>query len=147
MASVIEGSGVQGSSYVNKPGSVGDISGKDSGNNEGLAQAGKEQVKRLGGVTRERVYHQVDGKKAEVIQSLHGLADTLQGAGKDGNLGAAQSLVNGAIQVIHRVSDRLEQGSTEELIREAQAQIRQRPGVFIAGCVALGFFAGRLLKI
>lgn len=146
MASVIQGSGIQGSSFVNPSGSAGGISGQDS-QGEGLAQAGKEQVKRLGGVTRERVFHQVDGKKGELIKSLHGLADTLQGTGKDANLGAAQSLVDGAIQLIHRVSDRLEQGSTEELVRDAQKQIRQRPGLFIAGCVALGFFAGRLMKI
>ncbi|MFL5345595.1 MAG: hypothetical protein ACJ8AT_12410 [Hyalangium sp.] len=146
MASVIPGSGLQGSSFANPSGSVGGISGQDS-QGEGLAQAGKEQVKRLGGVTRERVFHQVDGKKEEFIKSLHGLADTLQGAGKDANLGVAQSLVDGAIQLIQRVSNRLEQGTTEELVREAQTQVRQRPGLFIAGCVALGFFAGRLMKI
>ena len=146
MGSVIEGSGIQGSSYVGNSGSVGSISGQSS-QSEGIAQAGKEQVKRLGGITRDRVYEQVDGRKGELIQSLHGIADTLQGAGKSGNLGPAQGLVDGAVQMIHRVSDRLERGSTEELVRDAQAQIRQRPGVFIAGCVALGFFAGRLLKI
>ena len=118
MASVIEGSGIQGSSFVNTQSSMG-ISGSDSGG-EGLAEAGKEQVKRLAGVTRERVYQQVDSKKGEVIQRLHGLADTLQGAGKEGNLGPAQSLVDNAVQIIHRVSDRLERGSTEELVRDAR---------------------------
>jgi hypothetical protein len=146
MASVIEGSGIQGSGYVNSPGSVGDISGQGAPDG-GIAQAGKEQVKRLGGITKDRVYSSVDGRKEELIKSLHGLADTLRGAGKDGNLGPAQSLVDGAVKVIHRVSDRLERGSTEELLRDAQTQIRQRPGIFLAGCVAVGFFAGRLLKI
>ncbi|MDY7229048.1 hypothetical protein [Hyalangium rubrum] len=146
MASFIEGSGIQGSSYVNKPGLGGDISGQ-AGTGAGIAQAGKEQVKRLGGVTRERVYHQVDDKKEEFIKSLHGIADSLQGVGKEGNLGAVQPLVESAVQVIHKVSDRLEKGSTEELIRDAQTQIRQRPGLFIAGCVAIGFLAGRVLKI
>jgi hypothetical protein len=141
MASFIQGSGIQGSSYVQ--GSGGDFSGQQGG----IAQAGKEQVKRLGGITRERVYHQVDGKKEQLVKSLQGIVDTLEGMGKDGNLGAAQPLVDNALRVIHRVSDRLENGSTEELVREAQTQIRQRPGLFIAGCVALGFFAGRFLKI
>lgn len=145
MGSVIEGSGIQGSSYVGNTGSVG-ISGQSS-QSDGIAQAGKEQVKRLGGITRERVYHQVDSRKGEFIKSLSGLADTLQSAGRSGNLGPVQGLVDGCVQVIHKVSDRLERGSTEELVRDAQARIRQRPGMFIAGCVALGFFAGRLLKI
>jgi hypothetical protein len=146
MGSVIEGSGVQGSSYAGNTGSVGGISGQSS-QGEGIAQAGKEQVKRLGGATRERVYHQVDGRKEEFVKSLHGLADTLQGTGKEESLGPVQGLVDGAVRMIHRVSDRLERSSTEEMVREAQAQIRQRPGIFIAGCVALGFAAGRLLKI
>jgi hypothetical protein len=144
MASVIGGSGIQGSSYVQ--GSTGNFSGQDS-QGAGLAQAGKEQVKRLGGITRDRVYHQVDGKKEQLVKSLQGIRGTLEGLGKDSNLGPAQPLVDNALQVIHRVSDRLEHGSTEELVRDAQAQIRQRPGLFIAGCVALGFFAGRFLKI
>jgi hypothetical protein len=146
MASVIESGGIQGSSYVNRAGSVGDTPGKGS-QDAGIAQAGKEQVKRLGGITRGRVYQRVDEKKEELVKGLHGLADTLQGAGKEGNLGIAQSLVDGAVHVIYRVSDRLERDSTEVLVRDAQAQVRQRPGLFIVGCVALGFFAGRLLKI
>lgn len=127
MGSAIEGSGIQGSGYV--------------------GQAGKEQVKRLSGATRERVYHRADDRKEEFIKGLHDLAGTLEDAGREGNLGPAKRLVDGAVQLIHRVSDRLERGSTEELVRDAQARIRQRPGLFIAGCVALGFFAGRLLKI
>jgi hypothetical protein len=146
MASVIGGSGIQDSSYRDASGSFGGLS--DQGATDGgIAGAGKEQVKRLGGITRERVYERVDSKKGELVQSLHGLVDTLRGVGKDGNLGAAQPLLDNAVQVIHKVSDRLERGSTEELLRDAQTQIRQRPGVFIAGCVALGFLAGRLLKI
>lgn len=144
MASYIPGSGIQSSGYVT--GSTGSFSGQ-SDQSSGIAQAGKEQVKRLSGITKDRVYHQVDGKKEQLVKSLHGIVGTLESMGKDKNLGAAQPLVDNALQVIHRVSDRLENGSTEDLVRDAQTQIRQRPGVFIAGCVALGFFAGRFLKI
>jgi len=144
MASVIPGSGLQSSGFVTS--SNGSFSGQ-SDQASGIAQAGKEQVKRLGGITKDKVYHQVDGKKEQLVKSLHGIVGTLESMGKDGNLGAAQPLLDNALQVIHRVSDRLENGSTEDLVRDAQTQIRQRPGVFIAGCVALGFLAGRFLKI
>lgn len=143
MASYIPGS-IQQSGYAT--GSTGSFSGQGE-QSSGIAQAGKEQVKRLSGITKDKVYHQVDGKKEQLVKSLHGIVGTLESMGKDKNLGAAQPLVDNALQVIHRVSDRLENGSTEDLVREAQTQIRQRPGVFIAGCVALGFFAGRFLKI
>lgn len=144
MASYIPGSGIQSSGYVT--GSTGNFSGQGD-SSAGIAQAGKEQVKRLGGITKDRVYHQVDGKKEQLVKSLHGIVGTLESMGKDKNLGPAQPILDNALQVIHRVSDRLENGSTEELVREAQTQIRQRPGAFIAGCVALGFLAGRFLKI
>ncbi len=144
MASFIPGSGIQSSGYMT--GSSGSFSGQGD-DSPGIAQAGKEQVKRLGGITKDKIYHQVDGKKEQLVQSLHGIVGTLESMGKDGNLGPAQPLLDNALQVIHRVSDRLENGSTEELVRHAQTQIRQRPGVFLAGCVALGFLAGRFLKI
>jgi hypothetical protein len=143
MASYIPGSGIQSSGYA---GSTGNFSGQGD-HSPGIAQAGKEQVKRLGGITKDKVYHQVDGKKEQLVKSLHGITGTLESLGKDSNLGPAQPLIDNALRVIHRVSDRLEHGSTEELVREAQTQIRQRPGVFIAGCVALGFLAGRFMKL
>jgi len=144
MATYIPGSGIQSASYAGSTG--GNFSGQ-SAQAEGIAQAGKEQVRRLGGITKDKVYHQVDGKKEQLVKSLQGIVGTLESMGKGGNLGPAQPLLDNALGVIHRVSDRLENGSTEDLVRDAQTQIRQRPGVFIAGCVALGFLAGRFLKI
>jgi hypothetical protein len=56
-------------------------------------------------------------------------------------------LLSSAVGVLRKTSDRLENGTTEELIADAQAQVRQRPGLFIAGCAVVGFALGRFIKV
>lgn len=141
MASVIEGGGVQGSSYINNPNHGASSTAAD------IAQAGKERVKEIGGITRDRVYQQVDSRKGEVVQGLHDLASTLEKASKDIPPGIARHALDSAVGLIHKTTDRIENETTAELLSDAQERIRERPAFFVAGCVALGFFAGRFLKI
>jgi ElaB/YqjD/DUF883 family membrane-anchored ribosome-binding protein len=151
MASVIEGGGIQGSSYINNPNQQG--TGMDDSRSPAvakateIAQAGKEKVKELGGVARGRVLDRVDERKHEVVQGLHTLADTLDKASRDVPEGIARTALGSAVGLIHKATDRIENGTTEELLREAQDRVRERPGLFVAGCVALGFLAGRLVKV
>lgn len=149
MASVTEGGAFQGSHYVNpRDQGLGAEDSRDASTTAAdLAQAGKEKVKELGGITRDRVYQNVDHRKDEVVQGLHQLASTLESASRDIPSGMARGLVDNAVGFIHKASDRIENSTTEELLRDVQDGIRDRPGVFVAGCVALGFFAGRFLKI
>lgn len=130
MATVAEG-GIQGSAHVGMGG--------------GIAEQGKEQMKRVTGATRERVYHQVDSKKGDLIEGLHGLVSTLENASRDSE-GLSQQVIQHAVGYVRRFSDRIENGSTEELVADARQFIRQRPGAFFAGCLAVGFLAARLLK-
>lgn len=148
MASVIEGGTIQGSAHINNPdrASGADHSGV-AAKAADIAQAGKERVKELGGITRERVYEKVDGRKSEVVQGLHDLASTLEKASRDIPSGFARQAVDGAVGFIHKTTDRIENETTAELLSDAQDRIRERPALFVAGCVALGFFAGRFLKI
>lgn len=147
MGSVIEGGGIQGSSYVQgAPGSRGE-DGSSQGAMGGIAQAGKEQVKKLGGVTRGRVYEQVDSRKGELVKGIQGLASTLEDASRKDDAAMVRPLLDGAAGVLRKASDRLENGTTEELVRDAQSRVRERPGLFIAGCVALGFAFGRMIKV
>ncbi|MFP2925844.1 hypothetical protein ACLESO_11620 [Pyxidicoccus sp. 3LG] len=138
MGSVLEGSNVQGSSFSQSNG------GQAVG---GIAQAGKEQVKQLGGVAKGRVYEQVDGRKGELVKGIQGLASTLENASRSDEAGIVRPLITSAVGVLRKTSDRLENETTEELLADAQEQVRQRPGLFIAGCVAVGFALGRFLKV
>jgi hypothetical protein len=146
MASVTEG-GIQGSTYVgsNTGTSLGssDVSSQQSGT--GITAQGKEQVKRFTGVTRDRVYHQVDSKKGDLIKGLQGFVSTLENASQNAD-GFSQQLLGGAVGYIRKFSDRIENGTTEELVQDARQFIREKPAPFFAGCIALGFLAARVLK-
>jgi hypothetical protein len=146
MATVTEG-GIQGSTYAgsNTGASLGssDISSQQS--DTGIAAQGKEQVKRFTGVTRDRVYHQVDSRKDDLIKNLQGFVSTLENASRNAD-GFSQQLLGGAVGYIRKFSDRIENGTTEELVRDARHFIREKPAPFFAGCIALGFLAARVLK-
>jgi len=126
MATVTEG-GMQGSSFT------------------GITEEGKEQMKRFTGATRERVYHQMDDRKEDLIKNLHGFVSTLENASQNAE-GFSQQLLNGTVGYIRRFSDRIENGSTEDLVRDARQFVREKPLPFFAGCIAVGFLAARLLK-
>jgi hypothetical protein len=139
MASATEG--IQGSSFVGTSTNTGDVSQRGDG---GIA-AGKEQVKRITGVTRDRVYHQVDDKKDDLLKGLQSFVSTLENASQNAD-GLSQQVLQGAVGYIRKFSDRIENGTTEELVREARVFVRERPAPFFAGCIAVGFLAARLLK-
>jgi hypothetical protein len=147
MATMTEG-GIQGSTYStgSTGGSlgVGDVSAGGMTDTGVLTQS-KEQVKRFSGVTRDRVYSQVDSKKGELIKGLQGFVSTLENASQDAD-GFSQQVLQGAVGYIRKFSDRIENGSTEELVRDARHFIREKPAPFFAGCIALGFLAARVLK-
>lgn len=147
MASVTEGN-IQGSTYSTSTtaGSlgVGDISAQGTTDTGVLSQS-KEQVKRFSGVTRDRVYSQVDSKKGDLIKGLQGFVSTLENASRDAD-GVSQQVLQGAVGYIRQFSDRIENGTTEELVRDAKQFIREKPAPFFAGCIALGFLAARILK-
>jgi hypothetical protein len=141
MGSVMEGTGIQDS--YSRPGTS-----VDNGHSTaGIAQAGKEQVKQLSGVARERVISQVDSRKGELVKGIQGLVSTLETVANNEEAAMARPLITGAVGFLRKTSDRLENGTTEELLADAQAQMRQRPGLLIAGCVGVGFLLGRFIKV
>ncbi|MCY1016200.1 hypothetical protein [Pyxidicoccus sp. MSG2] len=146
MGSVLEGPNVQGSSYSQRPvGSSGLSDGEHSTGS--IAQASKEQVKQLSGVAKGRVYSQVESRKGELVKGIQGLVSTLESVARNDEAAVARPLLTSAVGVLRKTSDRLENGTTEELLADAQEQVRQRPGLFIAGCVAVGFALGRFIKV
>ena len=146
MGSVLEGSNVQGSSFTQRPEGASRIPG-DEHFAGGIAQAGKEQVKQLGGVARGRVYQRVDSRKGELVKGLQGLVSTLENASNNEEAAMVRPLITSAVGLLRRTSDRLENGTTEELIADVQDRVRQRPALFVAGCAAIGFALGRFIKV
>lgn len=113
-----------------------------------LAQQGMEQARRLTSTTRDRVFRAADEKKGLLTGKLDELARNVdelgQKAGDEGEL--PRTLVDGASRALRNVQHALDTRSTQELIDEAGRQIRQRPGLFLASCLAVGFIGARLLR-
>lgn len=144
MGSVIDGN-IQGSRYGQRSEEGSRISRDESGT-AGLGQAGKEQAKQLGSAAKERVYHQVESRRGDVAKGMRGLVSTLESISGRDEAKVARPLLGSAAGLLRRTSERLENETTEELLADAQTQVRERPGLFIAGCVAAGFVLGRLIK-
>lgn len=113
-----------------------------------LARGGLEQARRLTSSTRERVFRTADEKKGLVTGKLDELARNIDELGQKagGEDEIPRKLVDGASRALRSVQRVLDERSTEELLDEAGRQIRQRPGLFLASCLALGFIGARLLR-
>ena len=134
MGQTLENRGVQHPAFGQSNGAVETLS------------AGKEEIKKLGGLGRDRVLSQLDEKKSGIAQSIRSLAETVEKAVEGNKEMASQPWVSGATRLLRSVSDRVEQGTTQELWRDAEGRFRQQPGVYLAALFGVGFLAGRLLK-
>ncbi|GEN10010.1 hypothetical protein SAMN05443572_10785 [Myxococcus fulvus] len=140
MGSGIEGEPVKGSGFYNQGPS-------DSGSAADLKHESAEQVKRLGGITRQRAFSTADEKKGALVEGLDELAQELESmAGQRGGTRLPQQWVGSVAGYVRKTSDTLDRSSTEELVQQAKVQLRERPGVALAGCALLGFVAARFLK-
>jgi hypothetical protein len=115
-----------------------------------LASQTVEQARSLGASARERLLHEADDKKGRLARTLDELAGNVE-SGKLPEVGGEidelqRKLTGGAARAMRSVSRKLEEQSTEELIASAGRAIRQRPGLFLAGCLAIGFLGGRMLR-
>jgi hypothetical protein len=144
MGSIMEGNQSQTSGFY---GEGQGVSGSNGGG-AGLKQASTEQVKRIGGITRQKAFSQVDAKKGVLVESLNGLAqqlESLSGQGS-GQVQVPQQLIGSAVGFVRKASDTLENRSTEELLNQAKQRMQERPAVALAGFALLGFVAARFLK-
>jgi hypothetical protein len=110
---------------------------------ESTRVAGKEDVQRLGGAARRRIISEADQRKSLVASRLEQLADSLENNQTSGPEG---KLLDSAARIARQASSTLRNRSSEELLANVEQGFRDRPGVFLAGCLALGFVGGRLLR-
>jgi hypothetical protein len=114
-----------------------------------LASSGVDEAKRLTSATKERVLRQADEKKGMIADKLEELARNIdevgaKGGGDEEDL--SRRLAESAARTVRSVERTLNERSTEELLAAAGRELRQRPGLLMAGCFALGFLGARLLR-
>jgi hypothetical protein len=153
MANINEGSGIPSTNYAGTAdtsmGSTGDISTHSSSASPSIgdmATQGRDQVKKFGGMARDAMFYRADNQKKALVQNIQGFLSTLENVSKESD-GSVKQVLDSATGYIRKFSDRIENGSTEELLQDARVVVREKPAVFFAGCVAVGFLAARLFKL
>lgn len=109
----------------------------------------REQVASLWGQTRTELDTQLEGRREQTATSLRSLSEEL-GALAEGRPADA-SMVMGYLdrgrEKVDTFAERMEQRSASELMGDVAGFARRRPGAFLAGAVALGYVAGRAVKV
>jgi hypothetical protein len=108
-----------------------------------VVHKGLDEGKRVAEQARERIRREANDAFQTVGRKLHDVEDGLDELANrpDGNPVARR-----AADMLHRVTDRLDSTSADDLIAGAKRELGRRPGLTIAACFALGFLAGRMLK-
>lgn len=112
---------------------------------------GAERAKELGGAAKGQVIRRAEGGRQRAAAELESFAGTLDEVGRSlkdkGQSGRPQELVSGAAKLARKAGKGLREHSSEELLELVERQASDRPGLFVAGGVALGFVLGRLLRM
>jgi hypothetical protein len=105
--------------------------------------ASKDQAKRISGSLKERALSAADSHKGQLADGLHKIAGHLE---DDKIEGPAGQLIDYALNAAERAAAAIESSSAEQLLARSSDQVKARPGLFIAGCLGLGFLGARLLR-
>jgi len=109
----------------------------------------RDQARRLGDAVKQRAIATSDAKKTLFADQVGALAHRLEGMEKPPE-GAQPALQEQVVQrgtaMLHKLQNVLAENSTEDLIKKAEQQMRARPGLVVAGCLALGFLGARLVR-
>jgi hypothetical protein len=105
-----------------------------------------DRAHRVVGKARERAYYMADERKGDLAERLDSFADELAKVGGGAGGEQVDKLAGKAADVIRRASSTLREHTSEELFERVEREVRARPGIVIAGCIALGFLGARLLK-
>ena len=112
-----------------------------------LAERGVEEGKRLGYALRSRALRSFDRKREELISRLQSLSERVERdmpAQGDGNPEAR--FITDAARYTRGLASRIERYDAQELIDEVAERVQQRPALFIAGGITLGFLLARVLR-
>jgi vacuolar-type H+-ATPase subunit H len=113
-----------------------------------VASEAMSQARQLLEQTREQVTAQGTAQQEKAASGLRSLADELTGmaSGTVQQQGLATDLARQAAERIQAAADFIETRQPTELLDEVRRFARRRPGAFLLGAAAVGFFGGRLTR-
>jgi len=114
-----------------------------------LAQQARQQASELANRGTEQAKSQLANQKHNASQRMvpfqSALRETAQQLRRQGQ-GSAGDYANRAADQLERFSVYLRETEVEEIMEEVRGIARRRPGLFLGGGAAIGFFATRFLK-
>ncbi len=121
----------------------------DAGQGSDVRERGKEKVRRFGAMAREQALRRADRSKGSLASTVESFAVTLSETGQGlerRGLGSQRKAADEVAGRLRQLSRQLRENSSQDLAAQAGEQLRERPGLILAGCFALGFLGSRLLK-
>lgn len=115
----------------------------------GTGHAVVDQARRLTDAVRQRAMSTGEAKKSVLSEHVGTLVDKLDGIAsphEGSEPGMDDRLIERGAGLLRRFQKVLDENSTQDLLSKAEAQIKARPGLFIAGFLALGFVGARLVR-
>jgi gas vesicle protein len=103
----------------------------------GLVEQAKHEL-------RDQSRSQAD-QAAQAIRRVGDQIDALT-EGRPQDAGAVADYARQAGDKVHQVASRLDERGVDGVLNDAQDFARRKPGVFLLGCAAAGFVAGRLIR-
>jgi hypothetical protein len=111
----------------------------------GAARQIKDGARNAGDRIAALLSEQTERQKSDVAESLRSVAQTMRDAARDQPEGIGARLVDEAAWRLEDVSSRLDENSVADMAEDVARFGRQNPALFLAGCLAAGFAAGRFL--
>lgn len=111
-----------------------------------VAQEVGNQAQRVALIVREKARDQVESQQREWAEQLRGVSRELQDMSAGRPDTPARTLVNQLADRGVVVADYLSQSHPEDILDEARAFARRRPGTFVVAAAVAGFVVGRLGK-
>ena len=113
-----------------------------------VARTATEEIRGLVGQVSGELQTQASTQTDRLAGGLRTLSGQLQKAasGEPLEAGPNRDLASQAGSTFDQLSTRLSDGGVEGLVQDVSSFARRKPGVFLAGAAAAGFFAGRILR-
>ncbi len=123
------------------------------GSDSGVIDQGKEQVQekagQLGSRVQETAQQQVDQRSTEAGERVQTLSNDLRSVGErlreDGNDGPAK-VADQVADRAERIGGYLTESDAQRILGDVEDAVRRQPWLALAGGIALGVTAARLLK-
>jgi hypothetical protein len=125
-----------------------DLAGSSAETLKGHASDFADAAKDIASQATDKLKDAVDGQKSSGAEYVGNLADTMRRAARefDRDLPIAGTYIRKAAEQVQGVSEGIQNGNLNDLVRSAQSFARRQPTAFLGVAVLAGFGVVRFLK-